>query len=462
MLFAWTACSAPSANALTFPEALALARSNEPTYLSAKANFAALRARERQAFGGLLPQVTASASTNDNHRTWDPRNPLFSPEVTHFHSNNVQLSLTQPLWRHANLIALTQSEALLAQAELQFITAEQELYAKLVGAWLECMTARDTVDLAAHTEAATQAQWQVLQRGAELGTATIPAREDARAKHEQAQADRVAAAMDLNGKIAALEQLVGPLASFDPPQLSTAFKARDLSQESLDSWLRTAEEHSPQIIAARHALDAAKEEVRKQSAGHEPTLDLIASHTRNGQGAGNFPGQNGYDIRQKALGLQLNIPIYAGGAQMAKVDEAIAVRDKAEQELEAARRTIRFAAKQAWYGWILSNARQRAALQALDAANLALKSAAAGKASGLNIELDRLQARQQVATAQRDLNRARGEMVTAMFKLKAAAGQMTEADIISLAELFLNSANAENGSKSAPEPKPAVDTDTQP
>ena len=105
LLLAGLTCGTSPANALTFPEALALARDNEPTYLSAKANFAAVRERERQAMGGLLPQVTASASSNDNHRTWDTRNPLFSPEVTHFRSNNAQISLTQPLWRHSNLNA---------------------------------------------------------------------------------------------------------------------------------------------------------------------------------------------------------------------------------------------------------------------------------------------------------------------------------------------------------------------
>ena len=437
LLFAGAACGATPANALTFPEALALARDNEPTYLSAKANFAAVRERERQALGGLLPQVTASASSNDNHRNWDTRNPLFSPEVTHFRSNNAQISLTQPLWRHSNLIALSQSEALAAQAEFQLLTAEQELYAKLVGAWLECMTARDGVTLAERAEATAREQWDAARRGADLGTGSTPAREDARAKYDQAQSDRVTASMELNGKIAALEQLVGSLPAFEPPQLAQEFQARDLTQESLDGWLSTAENHSPQIAAARHALDAANEEIRKQSAGHEPTLDLVASYMRNGQGAGNFPGQNGYDIRQNALGLQLNIPLYAGGTQGAKVNEAIALRDKATHELEAARRAIRLAAKQAWYGWTSANARQRAALQAVSSAALALKAATTGKAKGLNIELDRLQAAQQVASARRDLNKARGEMMSAIFKLKAAAGQMTEADLIALAELFV-------------------------
>lgn len=424
------------AHAQNFIQAIALARNAEPGYLGAKANLAATLEKANQAYADLLPQLSASVATHDTHRNYLTRDDPFPPSVDRYNNNTAQINLTQPLWRHSTLIAKTQADLAASQAEFQLMTSEQELLARLVGAWVDCMLARDVSLFAERQVAATREQWEVMKRGAQLGIATIPAREETHAKYEQALSDQVSAQMDSQARAAALEQLIGPLTSFDPPFLASPFQGPDLAQDSLERWLESADRTSPSIHAASRALDAASEEIRKQSAGHEPTLDLVGSYNHNGQSVGNFPGQNGYDIRQGAVGLQLNIPIYSGGGQAAKVREAAAMREKARQDLEAARRAVRLAIKQAWFGWQTGRARQRTAEHAIDAATLARDSASVGKSSGLNIDLDLLQAEQQLAGARRDLNKARYEMIAAIFKLKATAGVLSDADIALLASNF--------------------------
>lgn len=81
------------------------------------------------------------------------------------------------------------------------------------------------------------------------------------------------------------------------------------------------------------------------------------------------------------------------------------MRDKAAQDLEAARRNVRLTAKQAWFTYQAGLVRKTAALQAMKFSSITLHAAIKGKTTGLKMELDVLQARQQLYSAWRDLQR---------------------------------------------------------
>ena len=195
------------------------ARSDEPGYLAMVSAREAAQARTRQAFGALLPQVSLTANTNINDRDYATRNSQSPSMQDRYNSNSGQLNITQPIWRYANIAGLDQAEAAAQQAEHQLAGAEQDLLAKLVAAWFDVLAARDSVVYSAQQVAATRRQWEVMQRGTEHGTASVPQAEEAKAKYDQAQAESVAAETDSRIKKAALEQLVGTLDELVPPVL---------------------------------------------------------------------------------------------------------------------------------------------------------------------------------------------------------------------------------------------------
>ena len=328
--------------AQTLSSLLERARNSEPTYLGARANVQAAKARTDQAFGALLPQISASANTNANGRSYHTRSNDVPTADDRYNSNSTQFTLTQPLWRYANIAGLQQAEAAASQAEYQLAGTEQDLSSNLVAAWFDVLAARDNKSFAIEQEAAARKQWEIVRRGAELGTFGLPQAEDARAKYEQARSDATTASTDAQIKLASLEQLVGALKDFKPPYMVDDAVLADLNGDTLDHWLQALETGNPAVRAALQAFDAADAEVRKQSAGHQPTLDLVATYGKNSQATGGFPGQAGYDIKQNTIGLQLNIPIYSGGTQSAKVVEAVATREKARLDIEAARRAADF------------------------------------------------------------------------------------------------------------------------
>lgn len=422
-------------------ELLDLARASEPNYLAAKANWLATQAKKRQAVGSLLPQLSASAGTNANYRNYTTIDSPFPPDRDYFKSGSAQLNLTQPLWRYASLVEVRQADASMTQAELQFYAAEQELRARVTAAWLDVLAARDTVQFNASQLATAQLQWKVANRAADLGTGGLPQAEEARARYQQAVAEQAAAEAERDTKLAALEQLAGPLALFTPATLKEQDGTGNLTLEALENWLAAADATSPRVLAAQRGLEAARAEISKQQAGHQPTLDIVGSYGNSSQTVGTTPRQSGYQNLQASIGLQLNIPIYSGGTQSAKVSEALAAEERAIQELEGARRESILSIKQAWFNARAARVKVDMARASADAAGVLLRAAQSGEQKGLKTRLEVLQAEQQLAAVQRDLRKGIYDQLAAYIRLKAVSGQLLAADIATVDARFVASDN---------------------
>jgi outer membrane protein len=289
------------------------------------------------------------------------------------------------------------------------------------------MAARDAYDAARETVAAARQQMVILEKSLALGISSEVQYDEVRGKRGQAEADQFQAESEMRLRIAKLEQLTGPLKDFTPPSAMSEEDAQAVAKlgKSLEEWLASAHEKAPSILAARAGLDNAKEEVTKQQAQHMPTLDLVGSVNYNAQAAtGNFPGQSGYRSKQQAVGLQLNIPLYAGGSQNAKVREAVALQSKAEADLEAALRTVEVNVKQAWAGLQAASGRHPALGMTVKAARSAIRAAVEGQTRGLKTPADELQARQLFQVSERDRRRALYDVYVHTARLLAATGEL--------------------------------------
>lgn len=403
---------------------------NEPGLRAAQQARIASRERSRQALAGYLPQVTASVNTNNNNRAY-AQELSNGPNTTNdrFNSNGWQLNLTQPLLRSVNVAARDQALALERQAEFQLFSVEQELLANFIGAWFDVMAARDAYEAARETVASARQQMVILEKSLALGISSEVQYDEVRGKRGQAEADQFQAESELRVRVAKLEQLTGPLKDFTPPLATNEEDARAIVRlaRTLEEWLVSAKEKAPSILAARAGLDNAKEEVAKQQAQHMPTLDLVASINYNAQAAtGNFPGQSGYRSKQQAVGLQLNVPLYAGGSQNAKVREAVALQSKAEADLDAVFRTVEVNVKQAWAGLQAASGRHPALSMTVKAAKSAIRAAVEGQTRGLKTPADELQLRQQFQASERDRRRALYDVYVNTARLLASTGELNE------------------------------------
>ena len=403
------------------------ARANEPTLQASRASLAAASERTTQAIAALRPQLSASYSKNKNVRDYQQTQPK-SDTQQQYDSATSAINLTQPIWRSANRHTWSQAEDNQRQALHQLASTEQELAAKFLSSWFDVMAARDTLRYTIAQINAAEQQLAIFQRGLALGSATIVQRDEASSKYEQALAEKLVAESDYQSKLAAVEQLAGSLAGISLPKLDLKSNQPLFTYlEPIEPWLIKADSQNFGILASMAAKAAAQREVQKQQAQHQPTLDFIASLTNNDQAdAGNTPSQSGFRSKQSSFGIQLSIPLYAGGGHSAKVREASALLSKAEFELDATRRTAALQVKQAWAAARASLGKIAATKQAIAAAQTALKAAISGRASGLKTALDELQASQQLAAAQRDQLRVFYDNIVAYSKLRAATGEIDD------------------------------------
>jgi outer membrane protein len=137
----------------------------------------------------------------------------------------------------------------------------------------------------------------------------------------------------------------------------------------------------------------------------------------------------GSDITTTTLGLQFALPLYQGGAINSREREAAALSLKAKEDLENARRSAALASRQTYLTVINGIAQVGALEQALVSSQSALDSNKLGYEVGVRINIDVLNAQQQLYSTQRDLALARYNTITNQLRLKAAAGSLRQEDL---------------------------------
>jgi outer membrane protein len=191
-----------------------------------------------------------------------------------------------------------------------------------------------------------------------------------------------------------------------------------------------AREENLQVLIQRAGRDVAEQEIERHRAAHWPTLDLTASHGSNySSGSLSTPADLTTRVRSTQLGMQLNIPLYAGGAIDSRVREAAAALARADADLEAARRQGAAAARQAFATVANGHAQTEALASAVRSSQSAVDANRIGYRIGTRINIDVLNAEHQLHAARRELFRARADVVVQGLSLKAAVGALEVADL---------------------------------
>ena len=398
------------------------ARVSDPVYQAARAQYAATREKVPQAVSGYLPLVTGTASIFRNEVEREIAADLYYTTKTY------AVTLSQPVFRVQNLIAISQAEQQVLQAEAVLANAQQDLALRVAQAYFDVLLARDNVALSESQKTAISEQLAQAKRNFEVGTATIVDTLEAQARYDQATAKEISDKNDLEVKTRALEVLIGKVPTGLVP-LAEPLRLAPPSPNDVEAWVRAASEVSYNIAIAQANYEFLRQEVNRQRAAHLPTLDLSGSVTRATNPNSAVPGVLGPTATTLSGGLVLSIPIFSGGLIQSRVREALANRERAQQDLESAMRTVAQAVRTNFVN-VTSGMAQVAALeQAQVSTQSQLDSTILGRDVGVRTSVDVLNAQQQVYQTRRDLQQARYNYLLSTLRLKAAAGALTEDDI---------------------------------
>ncbi|MGC4061351.1 MAG: TolC family outer membrane protein [Aquabacterium sp.] len=449
---AWTAAQAES-----LVDLYQAAKGYDAAYLSAKAQSDSVQYQVEQARALARPTLGLKASISRSHFDGDAeltaaQKAALSGDLSgslgsslaanaagttannsNTTSKTATLAAKQPLLNRSDWIKIDQAEKNLIVAQADMALAENDLAARLTQAYFDVLGAQDVLGTTQANKKALAEQLASAKRNFEVGNATITDTREAQAKFDAASAQEIAATNDLEVKHIALDQLVGR-ANVIPDPLNLPVKLETLAPGQMEDWVaQTAS--APAVRKAEVGLAVAKLEIDKAKAGHWPTLDAVASYSRNKLDTNNV--QTALTSGTTAtIGLELNMPLYAGGAIQNRIREVLVLEEKAERDVENAKRTVALTTRQVFSG-LQSGLAQVKAYEAAEAsAKLALEATQLGYRVGVRINKDVLDAQNAVAGIQKDLFKARYDVIVGSVKLKQAAGTLKADDLVDLNKLL--------------------------
>ena len=422
LLFA--AFNTPAADLL---EVYRQAQARDPVYRGAVYALQAARERLPQARAALLPAVNlvGAASRQAGQASFNE----LAPVTRDVHNRSWNLQLTQPLWRAASRATLDQAGQQELLAEAQFRQAEQDLILRTAQAYLDVLVAQEAEHVAQLQTGAMEQQRSLARRTFEGGTGTVTDVHEAQSRLDLSRAQAVVAGNELQNKLAELTRILGVSHARLAALRADSLLPR-IQPEGAQPWLDSAREQSIQVRIAQATLEVADREIAKSQAAHSPTLDLTASYGNNFT-SGNITSPADISSRSRSgqVGMSLTIPLYAGGGVQARVREAVALKGKAGEDLEAARRQAATQARQAFAGVVNGAAQVQALASAIVSSKSSLDANKVGYLVGARINMDVLNAEQQLYAAQRDWYKARAETLLQGLRLKASNATLDEADL---------------------------------
>ena len=298
----WTA----SGNGADLLDIYDLAHSADPELRSADFDHQASREILVQAKSGYLPAVTFSFDhTETEQRIRDSDNVLFQAGRSHFPTDVITLSLTQPVFRYANYIRIKQARSELKQADAELAKSEQELMLRVAETYLHALAAEDNVDYLTAERAAVEKQLTLAQAMEKAKLGRRSDRLEAEARLAAVTADYAEAEVNRRDTYEAIYELTGEF----PERLDKLQKEFPLTRPDpfdVQHWTAAAREQNWKIEGQRQAVDVARQEISRQRAGHLPTLDLQLRESIKDQGGTVFGG--GSEVENRDVMLNLNVP----------------------------------------------------------------------------------------------------------------------------------------------------------
>lgn len=413
----------PASAAQDLLESYNLALQSDPQLMAQAANQRATSELADQATALFLPEIGLTA---DATKVWtETSSQRFGGDSASV-DRGYTLSLIQPIYRRESFVQNRQADIAISGAAAQYQVVEQELIVRVADAYFGVLGAEDDVKFAEAERDAISKQLEEAQQRFEVGLTTITDVSEAQAAFDIASSALIAAKNALANSREQLRETTGQY----PDSLSPLVKDTPLVRpepENIEQWSDTALVTNPALQVVGSDVDFARENIQLQRSGHYPSLDIVAQKNYSSQSDSNLSG--GSQTHQELVGLQFNLPIYAGGAVSSRTREAGFRLDEVMQTEEQQRRAIMRQTREA-YNSVLSGISQVKALeQAVRSNEKALEATEAGFEVGTRTTVDVLNARRELFSARRDYARSRYQYIVNTLRLKQAAGIVTVNDL---------------------------------
>jgi outer membrane protein, protease secretion system len=425
-------------------DAYSLALEKDPTFRAAIKEKEAGDENENIGRAGLLPKV--SLNYQNSPRNWQtqkyPASDIFGNSLgettkrQQYRSYSSSVTLTQPLFDYEAYARYKAGVAQTLMSDERYRSKFLDLAVRVISAYVEVAYSKDQIALASAQKAAYKEQLSLNDRLMSAGEGTITDVSETQARYSLAEAQEIEARDALDAAQRELEVIIGmPLNQLDDVQLLRPgkFQVAPLIPSKFEEWQKIALENNPMLAASRHGVDAAKYEVERNRAGFMPQVQLYASHSENDSSSDNTVNQK---YRTDSIGVQVSMPIYAGGGVSASTRQAASRYGQAMYEMDAQVGTTLNDLRKQYNLCISSRAKLAAYELAVKSATTQVTATRQSVLAGQRVNVDVLNAEQQLYSAQRDLASAKYTYIKSWITLLSDSGTLDERDVKRVAQYF--------------------------
>ncbi|RMG91290.1 MAG: hypothetical protein D6703_05510 [Zetaproteobacteria bacterium] len=404
---------------LSLQEAVHLALERAPGFQADRAKRDTAKEDVLLARAWLLPYVKASASYRHLEQKYRYAHPLAIPLRTrlNYNQSTMAIQLIQPLFRLDRWAAWKQGQVADEVAETALQLARQALVLEVADRYSEALVAR--IELAA-----VQRKRDAMQRSSEMvdarlrsGLATRPEQLEAQSRAHLAQAEWLAAKQRWDIARARLESLIG----HEHPPFPEELPEISLPKGDQD-WAELARNHALPVKLARLKYAIAEREVQRSLGQALPSVDLVAGISRDRTTDGLFGA--GATRKDEMIGIEVEVPIYAGGGTWAQLRKSKKQRIESSFRLQDAEREAMLSAREAFMEMNSAQAREHALHEAMVAAESAKRAALISFEAGLSTIVSVLDAESRLADARRAWAQAKRAELMARLRLDASTGRL--------------------------------------
>lgn len=420
---------------LNLAAAWARALEHDPSYQAARSERDAGLTEPALGRAALLPQLSASAmrgrarghlSLLGGAAGAQQRQRLSYPERLD------EIRLSQTVFDWSKIAEARRGYVRADHANAVFDTETNNVSYRLINRYFQALLDYENLLLTESRWEANKQQLHAAERRYDAGEGTITDIREATARRDLSYADLVQAEDALILSVQELQEMVGrtPLRLF---RLKDDFQTQELTPNSVEGWLALALAENPDIRVQENALQIAEFDVQSAVGQHLPSLEIVASAQK---ARGETVSTREQRTTMRAIGAQVNLPIYSGGRVQAQVRKARFLHEGAEHDLAASINEIEVEVTRQYQGIVGGTARIAALLEAVNSAEASLEAAQQSYYAGIRTLIDVLDAQDQLYDSQLQLARARLQYIVARLRLAGAAHQINSALLDSVTERY--------------------------
>lgn len=417
-----TGLGALPAQAADLKEALAAAYKSNPTLLAQREAVKATDETVARARSRFLPTVSArfAESKSKSNITSNTINPDTGQIVSFEEVDRKSYSLTarQNVFEgFRGYFGEKVARANVKAGRAQLLTVEQRVLLDGVTAYMDVLRDQAVMELNQNQVKVLERQLQASQDRFRVGEITRTDVAQSEARLEGAKSNLRTAEATLSASRARYTRVMGEL----PNGLAKPDGLPALPN-NLEAAIDQAVENAPNVLAARYGEKAAAYSVKQSRGALYPTVDVEASITRSEITLGTLDRA---PETSRVVGVQVNVPLYTGGANYADLRRAKRLRSQRMLQIREAERVATENAFVAWDNLRAATARITSSEAQVRASEIALEGVRQESAVGSRTTLDVLNQEQELLNAKVALIRAQRDEFVAAYNLLSATGRLT-------------------------------------